>query len=282
MKGLTKFMIIFASILIFIGISFFAIGMVSLNWNFDKLSTAKYVTNTHDIHGDFSNISLKTTTADILFAPSDTGICKVVCKEKAKKPHSVSIENNTLTIKENNNKKWYDNIGIMISDHPEITVYLPKDTYSLLNISLTTGDVSLSDLTLDELTLSTTTGDISLSNISTLELNQSVSTGTTNLTGITCRNLVSTGTTGKINLTNVRTTGLLSVKRSTGNIHLDSCDGSDIKLKTTTGSVKGTLLSEKIFKAHSTTGSVSVPDTHTGGICDISVTTGAIKIEIAK
>lgn len=282
MKGPSKFMIIFASILIFIGIAIFAVGMASINWDFNKLGTVKYVTNTHEVQEDFTNISIKTTTADILFAPSDTGKCEVVCKEAIKELHSVSVENGTLIIKVNNTKKWYDYIGIMVSGSPEITVYLPKDTYSLLSINLSTGDVSVSNLTLDELKLTATTGDLSLSNISVKELNQSISTGTTNLTNITCKNLVSTGTTGKINLTNVRTTGLLSVKRSTGNINLDACDGGDIKLKTTTGSVKGTLLSEKIFKAHSTTGSVSVPDTHTGGICDISVTTGSIKLQIAE
>lgn len=263
MQKPTKFMIKFASVLLVLGIVIFVVGMIKTGWDFKKLSTVKYVTNTYEIQEDFSNISIKTTTADILFVPSDTNKCEVVCHETITELHSVSVENDTLTIDAVNTKKWYDYIGIIILDTPKITVYLPKEYYALVKVNLTTGDVSLSNLVLDELKVTTTTGDTSLSDIS-------------------CKALSSTGSTGKITLNNVVAEELLSVKRSTGNITLNACDGGEIILNTTTGNIKGTLLSEKIFKAKSTTGSVSVPDTHTGGNCNISVTTGNIKIKIAE
>jgi hypothetical protein len=42
------------------------------------------------------------------------------------------------------------------------------------------------------------------------------------------------------------------------------------------------LLSDKVFVTKATTGDISVPNTTTGGKCEIKVTTGDIKIEIAK
>ena len=72
----------------------------------------------------------------------------------------------------------------------------------------------------------------------------------------------------------------LALKRSTGDVKLESCDAGEIVIKTDTGDVKGSLQSKKIFFAHSDTGRVSVPKTTTGGKCDITTDTGDIKITI--
>jgi len=45
-----------------------------------------------------------------------------------------------------------------------------------------------------------------------------------------------------------------------------------------TGSVTGTILTEKVFLAKSGTGRVSVPQTVSGGICEIVTGTGGIEI----
>lgn len=42
----------------------------------------------------------------------------------------------------------------------------------------------------------------------------------------------------------------------------------------------GSLLSDKIFFAQSDVGSVDVPKTTTGGICEITTATGAIEMTI--
>ena len=62
---------------------------------------------------------------------------------------------------------------------------------------------------------------------------------------------------------------------------LDGIDGGDISIKTTTGSVKGSILSEKQFLVKSTSGKIDVPST-SGPICKIETTTGAIKIIIGN
>ena len=51
-------------------------------------------------------------------------------------------------------------------------------------------------------------------------------------------------------------------------------------MKTDTGKVVGSLLSEKVFIAETSTGKVSVPKTTTGGKCEITTSTGDIKIEV--
>ncbi|MBO4325403.1 MAG: hypothetical protein J5845_08430, partial [Lachnospiraceae bacterium] len=90
----------------------------------------------------------------------------------------------------------------------------------------------------------------------------------------------STGSTGNISMENVIVSGLLKIKRSTGNVSFNGSDAGEISVKTDTGSVKGTLLSEKIFYAKSDTGKIEIPQTLTGGRCSIETDTGNIKLSI--
>ena len=71
-----------------------------------------------------------------------------------------------------------------------------------------------------------------------------------------------------------------SISRSTGDVILDHCDAGQITVKTSTGDVSGTLLTEKIFIARSSTGSIHVPDTAAGEKCQITTSTGDINIRL--
>ena len=116
----------------------------------------------------------------------------------------------------------------------------------------------------------TCTGDVSVN----------VSTGKTVMTDVVCQNMDSNGSTGKISLQNVAASGTLSIKRSTGDVHFDGCDAAEIYVTTDTGSVTGTLLSEKVFIAASDTGRIDVPKTATGGRCEITTDTGDIRLSV--
>jgi DUF4097 and DUF4098 domain-containing protein YvlB len=65
---------------------------------------------------------------------------------------------------------------------------------------------------------------------------------------------------------------------STGDLELDGFDADNINVKLSTGDVIGTILTTKFFIANSSTGKVSVPKTREGGVCEIKVSTGDIKI----
>jgi DUF4097 and DUF4098 domain-containing protein YvlB len=73
----------------------------------------------------------------------------------------------------------------------------------------------------------------------------------------------------------------LSIERSTGDVIFEGCDAGEIYVKTDTGDVKGTLLSEKVFLTDTDTGKISVPKTITGGRCEVSTDTGDIELSIA-
>ena len=102
------------------------------------------------------------------------------------------------------------------------------------------------------------------------------------MTDVTCGSLRSEGSTGDMIMQNVIVGGSMRIERSTGDIKMTACDAAEIEIETDTGSVTGTLLTEKVFIASSDTGRVSVPETVTGGRCKITTDTGSIKIEIVN
>ena len=64
-------------------------------------------------------------------------------------------------------------------------------------------------------------------------------------------------------------------------MHFERCDAQSIFVKASTGEVAGTLLSLKVFITKSSTGDVYVPDSITGGRCEITTSTGDIEIRFA-
>ena len=112
------------------------------------------------------------------------------------------------------------------------------------------------------------------------EIALKVSTGKTSLTDVACKSLSASGSTGDIVLVHVVASGAFSIDRSTGDIILEECDADTLRIKTSTGKVYGSLLSEKEFITHTSTGSVNVPKTTKGGKCEITTGTGDINISV--
>ena len=318
-KHTTIWLIVAASLLI-LGLLIFTGVMMVYQWDFTKLSTVKYETNTYEIHDKFQNISIKTDTADICFLPSEDGACRVVCYEESKQKHAVTVQDGHLVIDKVNQRKWYDHIGGINFGNLSITVYIPKGEYGALAIKASTGDVAIpkdfkfasmdisastgdvtnyasasgrikikastgdihvENLTTDSLDLSVSTGKVTASGISCHgDVKVKVTTGKTRLTDMTCRSLISDGNTGSIYLKNVVATERFSIERSTGDVRFEACDAAEISIKTDTGDVKGSVLSDKVFVIKTDTGDYEVPETTTGGKCSIQTDTGDIKIFI--
>lgn len=317
MKAATKVWLIVAAALILTGAIIFAGVITMLNWDFSGLSTDKYQTNEYALSDAFRNIAIVTDTAEIDFVAADT--CKIVCYDQENAAHAVSIDGGTLTIKLENHKKWYEHIGINFAS-PKITVYLPRGDYGDLHITASTGateipgDFTFQNIDIEKSTgrvtlfasaqesikVKTSTGSIRLENSSAGQLDLTVktggvtvsgvactgdvrvktTTGKATLTDLSCKKLISNGGTGDIDMKNVVASESFTITRSTGDVKFDNCDAAELTVTTSTGSVKGTLLSDKIFFTDTDTGSVRVPKTTTGGRCDITTSTGNIKIDV--
>lgn len=299
MSNRTKMWLVIAACLIVVGCIIFGGVMTMLKWDFTKLSTFKYETNTYTVTESFRDISLTTDTARITFIPSENGECTIVCNEKENAKHFVGVENNTLVIKLVDNRKWYEHIGIDFTS-PKITVTLPQGAYGALflksstgkitipkdfqfgsmDVSVSTGDITNYASVLEDVKIRTSTGDLTLENISARDVTLSVTTGKVNISNVKCRNLTSKGSTGKLIMQNVIAAENFSLKRTTGDIRLEGCDAAEIFAKASTGDIRGTLLSPKTFIASASTGDITVPESMTGGKCELHTTTGNIHITV--
>ena len=314
-----KKLLVIASALLGTGIIVCVTASAMIGFDFKKLSTANYVSNTYKADGTFKNISITADNEDVSFFPSKDGRCSVVCYEDKDQKHNVRVENGTLIVDRAKNSKSQVKIGF-VTESPQVNVYLPEEEYQLLTIDSDTGDVDIPknfsfdnvSVSLDtgnisclasvngNVSLKTDTGQISVSEMSTSDMilssdtgkvdisdvvltgNISITENTGNVTmkNISCKKFASNGDTGDLVMTNVVASDEFDLKRQTGDIKFDGCDAETIYTKTDTGYVKGTLLSEKVFITETDTGNVDVPKTITGGRCEITTDTGDIKISI--
>lgn len=312
--------IIAAAILLGTGVLICGISFAVLGFDFRTLDTVEYVTNAYDVSDDFQNISIKADVENITFVPSDDGTCKVVCREEESDPHQVSVRGDTLTVEKKEKYRWQIFNNWVVTESPEITVYLPNNVYKTLSIDADTSDVNIpKDFTFDSISVTldtgaasclasvngdifieTDTGHITISDvsaagmrlasdtgrmdISNVEISGDMdireSTGRVTMENVTCRNLTSNGDTGSLIMTNVTASGEFNLERDTGNIEFNGCDAETIYVKTDTGNVTGSLLSDKVFITQTDTGKMDVPKTITGGRCEITTDTGNISIEV--
>ncbi len=334
----TKVLVLVTLLVLTVGLIAFGGAMMAMKWDFTRLSFSKFETNEHTVKGPFSDITVIGDTARITFAPSGDGEVKVVCYEKERARHTVSVEDGRLVIRLDDERKWYDYINI--SGSPRITVYLPGGEYGALTVErrtgkleipadfsfasvdiegstgdtvlaassrgalcvkASTGDIRLQGVTAGSVELRASTGDITLSSVTSGgslllsvstgkicangvscagDATVSVSTGRASLLDLTCKNLVSTGNTGDLTLTNVIAEGAFTIERSTGDVKFTSCDAATLSVKTNTGDVLGTLRSDKIFYTRTNTGRVEVPKLTSGGICEVTTSTGKIILSV--
>lgn len=318
MKKIINFIIIGSIVLVFAGMIIFVVALSTNKDGTGFFNNGIIVSNTYKVDEDFNNIIIEESVCDINIIYKESDSTSVNLKELSNIQHIIEVVDNTLTIKENDQRAWYEKLFNFYDT--EIIVYLNKTTINDLTINTKTGDVnvnekltfnnviingSTSDIEFDvdsveDVRIEISTGDIEINNVSCKnmdlkvstgdieiedlnclnELKIKVSTGDVELNKISCMDFYSTGSTGRITLNNVIALNSIDLQRSTGDIKFEKCDALNIVVITDTGSVKGTLLSSKIFNVETDTGKKDVPESVSGGNCKITTDTGDIIIEI--
>ena len=254
------------------------------------------VTETYNIEESYTDIKIEGKGLEVSIYSSNNEN-KVVYSENKKVTIETKVIDGVLTIKQNDNRKFYDML-FNFSDF-EVDLYLTEElinslnikgkvgdieinkgfTFSNVDISNSTGDVEFKSNVKNNLSISNSTGDIEIENSNIGgSLNIETKTGDIELSNTNCNKLDIKVSTGDTELVNTLVTTDFKMDGSTGDVRFDEFDASNIEVSVGTGNVKGTIKSSKIFIAKSKTGSVSVPETVTGGVCKITTSTGNIKI----
>lgn len=283
-------------------------GLAFAKGAFSNNSWSKEVTNTYTPEGSFNKIDVDIVTADLTFKPAEDNKTKVVSVEKEKIHQTAEISNDTLVIREKDERKFYEKWFGFVS-RMKVTVYLPETTYEELkievttgsivsednfnfmkvNVKSTTGDLKLANVTGKSADIKITTGNVTLDNYNMYgELNVDTTSGDYAFNNVQCDSATLHTTTGKYNLNDFIVTGGLNTDRpnldisgTSSDVTFKNCDAHYIKVKTTTGDIKGNLLTKKKFDAQTTTGTSLVDNDRTADdICYIRTTTGDIDISV--
>ena len=223
---------------------------------------------------------------------------------------------------EGNVRKWYEYIGVFNAfQSPSVTVYLPVQTYEsleirsmsgsvkvaggytfsnailnnvsgsiscasdvagVMEITNTSGSITVSGSVSGNLTAENTSGSISVVGGVNGELNVKSDSGSIDVKNARPISANIKNISGSIDLYNVVCIGTCKVDNVSGSIELERCDAVSFDLETTSGGIRGSILSAKVFDCHSTSGSVRVPTNGEGGTFKAQSTSGGIKITIAE
>lgn len=254
-----KLFLIFA-VLIPCGGLIFVGAMCALDWNFGKLSAKHTVENEHMLTENFDEIEIVTDDADIELVITEEGESRAVCREHSHAKHSVAVENGRLTVRVQNERKWYH--YILDGTEKSITLYLTRAQYSALSVKGKAADVTLPEgLTLGRLDVEVTSADVSLKSRVDQTAQIAVSTGNITVESSSLGALSATATTGDITVDGVRVAGNLTVSVSTGDTVIKNVECKELVSEGGTGDLHTDALRAQKLCAKRTTGTLTLEDT---------------------
>jgi hypothetical protein len=160
---------------------------------------------------------------------------------------------------------------------------LVEGAHQVLTVTAGTGDVTIRRSEIKTLSVKTGSGDVTLEELTAAgAVRVKTTTGEQSLSRVSCGELDLDVNTGDVTLTDTVISGNLRAETTTGDVTLTRSDAATLNLKTTSGSVKGSLLTPKIFYTDTTSGSVDVPRSTEGGICEIKTTSGSIRMTVGE
>ena len=277
----TAIAILIAVLVVVIGGTLLFAGLSAVHFKIRDLDTTQYVTNTHQVGENFTRVEMDLDTAGVSIQPAEDGTCRVVCVEREKYPHTVTVENGTLIVRSAKNQKWnYSLVSINIKS-PSVTVYLPAADYASLKVAADTGAVNLvAGVSFGTVDVDADTGAVKVDGVTVEKLRINADTGWIAIANMTPETVELDADTGSIRVTDVVCSGDMRIEADTGSIRLEDVDAANLYLKAATGSISGTIRTPKTFVAKASTGSVKVPSTTGKGRCEAYASTGSIKLSI--
>lgn len=319
MKNTKKTAMHIAGALITVGLLLSLAAFAAMQFDFRRLGATSSEEQSYTIKESFRNISIEGDACDIYLLLAEDRACRIECTESSRVFYKIDVEGDTLTIERVDKRRWYEHIGFTWEE-TEVKVFLPQQEYEALyaktlsgdieipeslcfiraEVNTASGEVSFSAAVEEELTVKTVSGDIYAGNtaperlrlqstsgevrVDTIkrktELNVQTTSGDIALRDITCRNVNAGSTSGEIYLSKLYASEEIRLETVSGDIALRYCDGASLSIKSTSGEVSGRLATEKIFITDTVSGKVDVPETDSGGICEVKTTSGDIEFTV--
>lgn len=299
----TKKIVIFAALCaIALGAIIVVVTLAGIGFNWEKLNTEEhYERKSLEVHKDMiTDIEIEQIDWDVKIVPTDSKFCTVEFAAGEKMKDAVDVYNGKLTVKQTDERKWSQKIGIYHHSTQDTTllIYLPAGSYGSISIKSTSGDVSMprgvlfaegeegeaitltttfgsavlesasGDMTFlaetrEGLSAETISGDLTLAHAMGGEVRIKTTSGDLEFVDSTPASLEVTTTSGELRLQNVyvRANNGARVHTMSGDVKMQSCYAHDLDIETTSGDVELRFDEGIIVETHTTSGDVTlVPD----------------------
>ncbi|MBQ9151066.1 MAG: DUF4097 family beta strand repeat protein [Clostridia bacterium] len=148
-----------------------------------------------------------------------------------------------------------------------------------VKLTTSSGDVEWRNTACGALTVTTSSGDVTVDGLTVTDTARvTVTSGRISLTRTACGELYAQSSSGRVELTDLIASGHLRTQTTSGDVRLTRSDAATLDIQTSSGSVTGSLLTAKIIYTDTSSGSVSVPKSTEGGLCEITTSSGDIRI----
>ena len=314
MKGLIAIPIVIGSVLLLAGGALFGVALYKGSKN-SQIETKEY--DAEVLGSTFNKFDIDLTIADLEFKKADA-VKVVVDETKYDVHDVSVSDNTLKIVGKDTRKWYEHVFNFNWFDKVRVTVYMPEGHYedfkvetatgnivvpadfsfasfevkastgnvtskanvdNDVKIKVSTGNVNLESITTKNINITSSTGNIKLNNDTVSEkIEIDTDTGDIRLDNVTCADYYSHSDTGDLNFVNTNVTNKVEIKNGTGYVKMASSDAATLEIKTSTGNVNLELLSAKIVFAETKTGRKNVPTSTTGGICQITTSTGDIKV----
>lgn len=286
-KG-TKIALTFAACLIGLGLILLciSINMEGFRWDAFRSSgfdTTNTVVKTVEITDKFHSIRVEEVECDVRIFLATDGKCTVVYTDCDRFTHEIDVENQTLTVTYEQTGSWADHFQFNLNTEHYVKIYLPMETLEKLEITSASGDLSVSKgFTFTDVNMTTASGDVSFSSHVSGTLSASAASGDISMSNVTAASVRAETGSGDFELNRVEISGHMALETGSGDIELDRVDSSTAKLETGSGDIEGTILSPKNFNADTGSGELQLPnDDPYAGLWELDTGSGDIELNIA-
>lgn len=231
--------VIVAVALIIVGAVLAGCSLWGMDGVWDMLSGKNNMVTTQDtITGEFTNIDIDVFWLDVELLPSPDGTCYYKATTYDSRPCTVTVENGTLMVRQQDNRKWHQHVGINWND-TILQLYLPKGAYEQLTFNGSTSNLSVaSGFQFQNITVVNSTGDIRLVGVAAKTISATTSTGNVDISQVKCDNLSISTTTGYCQLETLNVAEKLLATSSTGGKFLNKVDCGSLSITGTTGDTR--------------------------------------------
>lgn len=282
--------LIITSLIMSLGIG---IGVKALTWGGINLNTFSFIMGKKHEIDQYKEADLSSAKTIVIRTLSTDTTIKSVNSDKVTghlKGHvrtnssefipslNITVSGNTITIEE---KRTSNHMIGFYSSNLDLVISIPSSFHGNLDYNSTSGDLSTSELDLEELTLKLTSGDIELKNI-TLDNNFKLksTSGKIDITKLNAKNANIESTSGDKKFKDITVSGIIEINTTSGNNSLENIECEELWIDSTSGNIDARNIKLDHLTAECLSGDLKIDDLEGGA--SLKNTSGNISASFTK